>query len=664
MKILQAKSIRSGIAVGRTLKIADKPEIKKTLIDDTQAEVKKVNEAIEQLKVIMVREASEADKYAKEILKAQMGILEDTAYLEALHKAINEDKLCAEYASVTCGDHLAEDMKNLEDEYMRNRAEDIRQVAVRLASVLTGESTQVKLTQPVILIAKEFTPAQLAVLDKKKVLGLVASKGSPTSHTAILATNYGLPYLTGIDVSEVENDVTSVLDGEKGIFVIEPDEACMTSAMQKIEEEKIRLANAPLNTKMKVYANISNLEDLEEAIAQKADGIGLFRTEFLFMNRNNAPDEMEQLRVYRTAVEKMNGKEVIVRTIDAGTDKPVKYLQMPKEENPALGLRGVRVSLKETEMFRIQLKALLQAACYGNLSVMFPMITSVKEVAMIKEQIKLAEQELQRAGKEYKMPKLGVMVETPASALISEELSKIVDFFSIGTNDLTQYALALDRQAQGLDDYFDPLHEAVFKLIEITVKGAHANGKTVGLCGELGSNEKALPRLVDIGLDEVSVGSAVIRNSRSIIAKAESEASPADMSIKKSAKTEAPQIATPADGKLIAMENIPDETFAKGILGPCFAVEPSNGDICAPISGTVINVASTKHAVVISSSDGTEILVHIGIDTVKLAGKPFDVKVKEGQHVEKGDLLVKADLEAIKTAGCSTITPVILCNYQ
>ena len=660
MKVLQAKILRSGIAVGKAYKIANKPEVRKIFIEDAEAEEKKLLQAVADLKNDMLKEAAASDKFAKDILEAQMGMLEDSAYQDALHKALFEEKLCAEYAAVSCGDGLAKSFEALENEYLRTRAEDVRQVAQRLAATLMGVNTKVELKEEVILFAEEFTPAQLAALDKSLVLGIVAHKGSPTSHTAILATNYGLPYLTEINPEEIENDFAVVLDGEKGRIILDPDEETKAWAVQKVEEEKALIANAPTKTKLLVHANISTLEDLNKALEQKADGIGLFRTEFLFMNRSSAPDEEEQYEVYRTVVEKMDGKPVIIRTIDAGTDKPVPYLNMPKEENPALGLRGVRVSLKETEMFRVQLRALLKAACYGDLGVMFPMVTSVREVSLIKEQVKLAEEELRQAGKDYKMPKLGVMIETPAAALCSEELAKHLDFFSIGTNDLTQYTLALDRQAEGLEEYYEPLHEAVFKLIEATCKGAHAHGVAVGICGELGSNEKALPRLVELGLDEVSVGVAVIPKCRAIIAKAEAEL--ATHEEEEVALAEEPEIAAPCDGKLIAMENIPDETFAQGILGPCFAVEPADGMICAPVSGTVINVAQTKHAVVIRAASGTEVLVHIGIDTVKLEGKPFEVMVYEGQQVVKGDLLVKADLEAIKAAGCSIITPVILCN--
>lgn len=660
MKVLQAKTLRSGIVIGKALKLAAKTEVQKAFAKDVAAEEKRALEAIAKLQQEMLIKAEAADKYAKDILEAQVNILEDEAYQKALRNVICEEKFTAEYAAVVAGERLASEFEALENEYLRTRAEDVRQVAALLANNLLGVKGDIKLEEPVVLFAEEFTPAQLAALDKNLVLAIVAHKGSPTSHTAILATNYGLPYLTNIDLAEIENGVTVVVDGENGCVILNPDADSEAWALKKVEEEKALLANAPMDTKMKVYANISSLEDLEKVLAQKADGIGLFRTEFLFMNRESAPDEAEQLEVYRTAVEKMQGKEVIIRTIDAGTDKPVKYLQMPKEENPALGLRGVRVSLKETEMFRVQLRALLQAASYGNLGVMFPMVASAREVDAIMEQVKLAEQELKKAGKSYKLPKFGIMIETPAAALVSAELAQKLDFFSLGTNDLTQYTLALDRQAEGLDEYYEPLHEAVFKLIDLTVKGAHAHGKVVGLCGELGSNEKALARLVELGLDEVSVGAAVIPKCRAIIAKAEEELDVAEEPIVAAADDN--EIAAPADGRVIAMENIPDETFAQGILGPCFAVEPANGEICAPISGTVINVAATKHAVVIRAASGKEVLVHIGIDTVKLGGKPFEVMVKEQQQVVKGELLVKADLEAIKAAGCSTITPVILCN--
>lgn len=657
MKILNAKTLRNGTAVGRVFKLIGKTEIKKNISSDIETEENRLHIALIRLKEVMQQEIFSADKTAAGILTAQLDMLSDESYQTAVEQALRQEHYTAEYAAFISGEKLAQEFDTMADEYLRTRAEDVRQVSARLADVILGSSTEKLPDYPVILLAEEFTPAQLSAVDKNKVLGLAAHKGSPTSHTAILATNYGFPYLTELDLSQVESGVMAVIDGENSRLVLEPDEEFLNWAQQKIAEDKEISDSAPSDTCMKVYCNISSLEDLEKALAQNADGIGLFRTEFLFMNRESAPSEAEQLQIYRTAVEKMTGREVIIRTIDIGTDKPVHYLNLPKEENPQLGLRGVRVSLNDPELFRVQLRALLQAASYGDLGIMFPMITSAKEILAIKEQVKLAEAELKEQGKAYKMPKLGIMIETPAAALCSGELAELVDFFSIGTNDLTQYTLALDRQGEGLEYYYEPHHEAVYKLIGATVEGAHAHGITVGLCGELGGNKKALPRLVEMGLDEVSVGAAVIPEARRIIACCE---------VGQTVKTEKEiaeddnSFASPSDGRLITMEEIPDKTFALGMLGTCFGVEPSSGDICAPVSGTVEIIAETKHAVTICTADGKKVMVHIGIGTVKLEGKPFNVLVKEKQQVKKGDLLVRADLEQIKAGGCSTVTVVVL----
>lgn len=655
MKILQAKAIRGGVAMGRLWQAAPPLEIKRELSEDAQAETGRLLAAMAKLLAVMDEELQAAGPAAKEILAAQRELLTDSAYEEAWHRALSEQHYTAAYGALAAGEELAAEFAAVENEYIRARAEDVRQVARRLAETIAGRETAAMPSEPVILVAEEFTPAQLAAWDKSRLLGLVAAQGSPTSHTAILATNYGLPYLVGVDLAQVENGAQAVLDGEGGRLLVSPEEDSIAWAEARLAEEKALLAEAPRETRMKVYANISSLADLEGAA--EADGIGLFRTEFLFMNREAAPDEAEQLEIYRTAVEKMGGREVIIRTIDVGTDKKVPYLGLPQEENPQLGLRGVRVSLARPELFRVQLRALLQAAQYGKLGVMFPMITSAKEIRAIKEQVKLAEAELAAEGKGYRRPRLGIMIETPAAAVCSEELAELVDFFSIGSNDLTQYTLALDRQGAGLEDYYEPLHEALFKLIRLTVEGAHARGATVGLCGELGSNEKALPRLVELGLDEVSVGGAMVAKVRRMVAKAEA-------ATREDIPAEAEGIAAPVDGRLIRMEDIPDDTFAQGVLGQCFAVEPESGLICAPVSGTVVTIAETKHAVVVRDAHNRQVLVHIGINTVKLGGGPFRVKVSEGQQVSRGELLIEADLDAIRAAGCSTVTPVVLLEDE
>lgn len=672
MQIIYGKTYRGGIALGKVYRITDTLTVEKEPSLAAEQEKRLFQEGLKALQEIMDSEIQAADAQAKGILEAQKSLLQDSSFSNTAYEVMEKDNFSAEYAALEAGKALSATFDGVEDEYLKARAEDLQQVAKRLVKVLQKEEQTLKLTEPVILVAEEFTPAQLAALDKSMVLGLVAHKGSPTSHTSILATNYGLPYIGGIAPEEINTEEEIILDGDRGCIILEPDESSKEWTRAKLEE-LLALKRENLTTKIKVYANVSRPEDLQQAIERHADGIGLYRTEFLFMNRAQAPDEEEQLELYLQALQAMGDKEVIIRTIDAGTDKPLAYLELPQEENPALGLRGVRVSLERPELFRVQLRALLRAAVYGNLGIMVPMITSVKEISALKKQLTIAEEELKAAGQSYKIPKLGIMIETPAAALISEELAKTVDFFSIGTNDLTQYTLALDRQGENLENYYEPHHEAVYKLIALTLQGAHKQGIPVGLCGELGSDLQALDRLVELGLDEISVGLATIPMVRKKIAAAEAllieKANTADaVSDEKSEENnivpEEELLGAPVAGRLILQQDIPDEAFSKGILGPCFAVEPAEGKICAPISGTIISIAETKHAICIRTNKGTEILVHVGIDTVKLQGKPFKVAVKENQQVLQGDLLLEADLEAIKAAGCSTITPVIICNAK
>ncbi|MCQ2552660.1 MAG: phosphoenolpyruvate--protein phosphotransferase, partial [Clostridia bacterium] len=521
MQILQGNAVIGGIALAKILVLKAHPKIEKKEICDINAEIAPLEAALESVKADMQAEIATADSKSKDVLNAQLMMLEDVSFIDAVNDQITEVQTCAEYAAVAAGKVLAAEFETMHDSYMRARSEDMKQIAQRVADKLTGFTNDLDLHEEVILMAEEFTPAQLAAFDKKYVKGLVAHKGNATSHTAILAGNYGLPYIFGVETDEKFAGVDAVLDAENGCLVLNPSEEKLEWAKAKLAEKDTILAQEEAATKMKVYANISGIEDVEQALKNKADGIGLFRTEFLFMNRDSAPSEEEQYSVYKEVLEAIGNKPVIIRTIDIGTDKPAAYLDMPVEANPALGLRGVRVSLAFKSLFQDQLKALLRAAIYGNLSVMFPMITSVKEIDAIKEQVILAIQELEEKHIAYRMPKFGIMIETPAAAICSEELAKHVDFFSIGTNDLTQYTLALDRQAEGMEAYYEPRHEAILRLIEMTIVGAHNNNIPVGICGQLGADKKILPRLVEAGLDEVSVAIASIPEVRQIILEAE-----------------------------------------------------------------------------------------------------------------------------------------------
>lgn len=664
MQIIKGKTIRAGLAVGKLYIVDKQSQVKKNSINNAAVEKDRAAKAIRGLSLAMAEQAAKADKKAAEIVAAQKLLLEDASFSDAILAYIENNRVNAEYAAQACGDKLAQEMEQLQDEYLRARAEDMRQVAAMLIDELMGCQRELDLTEDVILAAEEFTPAQLAALNKEHVLGLLAHKGSPTSHTSILAANYGLPYIIGLDIKSFVNNTEVVLDADQDCVIVAPDEETRELALAKVKEQQELAAQAPAVTKMKVYANISSVQDLERVVELQADGVGLFRTEFIYMNRDTAPDEEEQYEIYSQVLKAMEGKEVIIRTIDVGTDKPVSYFNMQNEENPALGLRGLRVSLANPAIFRVQLRALLRAAVHGNLSVMVPMVTAPWEMIAVKEQIELAKGELAQRKEKYACFKLGAMIETPAAALVVEQLSEHCEFFSIGTNDLTQYTLALDRQAQGLDGYYNPHHEAILTLIEMIIKGAHKYGRPVGICGQLGGDKNIIPRFVGAGLDEVSVAAASIPLVRQIIVQAEAAAETSQAAPLEFTEEDADglELAAPVSGRLMELHEVPDATFASGVLGQGFAVDPDTGTICAPISGIITNVAVTRHAICIAAPDGTELLVHIGIDTVKLKGQCFDVKVKEQQKVVKGDVLVEADLAGIKAAGYSCITPVIILD--
>lgn len=661
MATLAGKTVVGGIAVAKLLTVAKRHEVVRKQTVDIKAESTRFKNALQAVKAEMEAETKAADAKSGEVLSAQLLMLEDDSFVKAVEANLEQQKVNAEYAALLAGQALAAEFKQMDSAYMQARSEDMEQIAQRVIDKLTGFNSKLELVEPVILMAEEFTPAQLATLDKNYVKGLVANKGNGSSHTAILAANYGLPYVYGIEYNESYKGIGVILDADTGSLVLNPDAQSLEWAIEKLKAQTAMQAQSGADTQMKVMANISTAEDVEQALANKADGVGLFRTEFLFMNRDSAPTEEEQYEAYKQILEAMGDKPVIIRTIDIGTDKPAPYLHLPKEENPALGLRGVRVSLADKDLFSAQLKALLRASCYGNAHVMFPMITSVKEIEDIKEQIALAEAALEAENKAYKLPKLGIMVETPAAAVWSEELAKHVDFFSIGTNDLTQYTLALDRQAEGMDAYYEPHHEAVLRLIEMTIAGAHKQGIEVGICGQLGGDAAVIPRLVKAGLDEVSVAIASIPKVRHAVIEAEAANSPVLQPV---IRIDEAQIVAPVAGELVPMAQIPDATFAQGILGQCFGVKPSCGQICSPVNGVITTVAATHHAVSLKADNGQEILVHIGIDTVKLEGKGFEVRVKTGQQVAAGDLLVDVDLDCVSKAGYNPMVITILLDAE
>ena len=441
---------------------------------------------------------------------------------------------------------------------------------------------------------------------------------------------------------------------EKERLIVDPEEEVYQNALRRMREEsdrrqKERTAAAEKVTQTRICANISGPRDIPALAACGADGVGLFRSEFLYLDHDAAPSEEEQYEAYRSVAEAMQGKETVIRTMDLGSDKKAGWLSLPDEKNPALGCRGLRLSLKERDLFRTQLRALLRAGVHGDIKIMVPMVTSVREVEEIRACLTECAGELSKEGIQYRIPPVGIMVETPAAALIADQLAEKVDFFSIGTNDLTQYTLALDREAQGLEEYYDPLHEAVLGLIRMTVSAAHEKNIPVSVCGELAGDPRAVGLLVEAGVDKLSVSPGKVEATKLLVIEAEEQL------FRRRKEEQEIRIAAPADGRLIPMEEIPDPVFASGTMGECTGILPENGTIYAPCDGIVSGVAETGHAVTFTTADGREILVHVGIDTVTLGGRAFSVLVRKGDSVSTGDIVLKADLDVIRQAGLSTM---------
>ena len=523
MNTFYGKSVYDGIAIGRLqFWTKENSEIQKYCVPDTKIEYLRfktaLNEAICQLDILKEKATDEVGEENAEIFEIHKLMLEDKDYLDSIENVILNQGFNAEYAvSVSCK-NFAEMFSSMDDSYMQARAIDIKDISDRLINILTSnQNNPLSYDEPAILVAEDFTPSETLQFDKSKILAFITSKGSLNSHTAILARTMNIPAIIGLDLISNGrfNGKLAVVDGFAGVVYIEPDEIFLESSYKRLNEEKekkeflqslIGKENITLDgKKIELYANIGNIKDLSRVLDNDAAGIGLFRSEFIFLEKNTFPSEEEQFAIYKNAVETMDGKKVIIRTLDIGADKKVDYFNLKPEENPALGLRAIRLCLKRPDIFKTQLRALLRAAVYGNLSVMYPMITSVKEVLEIKNILLQTAQELEAQGIPYKIPEQGIMIETPASVMISDELAKEVSFFSIGTNDLSQYVMAIDRQNQDLDDFFDTYHPAVMKMIEITVENAHKNGIWAGICGELAADLNVTEKLLKIGVDELSV---------------------------------------------------------------------------------------------------------------------------------------------------------------
>ncbi len=542
MNVYQGKSVFGGIAIGH-LCVYQKGEqqVTRQKIEDVEAEVKRFQVA---------REAAQAqlgelyDKAVKEVGEANAAIfemhqmlLEDEDYQDSVENIIRTQQVNAEYATAVTSDHFSSMFAEMDDDYMKERAADIRDISERVIANLNGENKRKVVTdEPVIILADDLAPSETVQLEKDKVLSFVTVHGSVNSHTAILARTMGIPALvsTEMELTQDLDGKLAVVDGNHGTIYVDPDAETMEKmeTLKQEEEEKKELLQTFKNKesitldgkKVLTYANIGNVKDLALVLQNGAEGIGLFRSEFLYLESETYPTEEEQFEVYKKVAETMAGKRVIIRTLDIGADKQADYFELAKEENPAMGVRAIRICLTRPEIFKTQLRALFRASAYGNIAIMYPMITSLSEIAQIKEIVEEVKAELDADGVPYGTPEQGIMIETPAAATISDLLAKEVDFFSIGTNDLTQYTLAIDRQNQSLDAFFDAHHIAVLRMIYQTVQNAHKAGIWCGICGELGADSDLTELFLAMGIDELSVSPGRLLTIRRLICETDSSA--------------------------------------------------------------------------------------------------------------------------------------------
>ncbi len=542
MQYFQGKSVYKGIVMGPVAVLRKNDyQVKRTRIEDADAEILRVTGAVEaakeQLGRLYDKAVQEVGEASAAIFEVHQMLLEDEDYLESIQSMIRTELINAEYAAAATGDNFAQMFAAMDDDYMKARAADIRDISERLVRNLSGGAdADLNSMEPSVIVADDLSPSETVQMDKEKILAFVTVHGSTNSHTAILARMMNIPALIGVPMKpdELKNGMTAVVDGFSGQVIFEPDETVKAETKKRIEEEaeKQKLLqelkgkeNVTLDgRRIHIYANIGSVGDMGYVLENDAGGIGLFRSEFLYLGRNDFPTEEEQFQAYRQAAQMMAGKKVIIRTLDIGADKQVDYFQLGREDNPAMGYRAIRICLKQPEIFKVQLRALLRAAVYGNLSIMYPMITSTEEVKWIYEIVAEVEEELKEQGVQYRIPEQGVMIETPAAVMISDRLAELVDFFSIGTNDLTQYTLAIDRQNERLDDFYNPHHEAILRMIQMVVENAHKCGKWAGICGELGADPTLTEQFVRMGVDELSVAPSMILKLRKIVREMKAEA--------------------------------------------------------------------------------------------------------------------------------------------
>ena len=531
--VLEGKSVFGGIAIGR-LSIYNKKEnqVKRGKITDVEAEITRFTDAKEtakeQLKGFYEKAVKEVGEVNAAIFEVHQMMLDDLDYVESITNMIRTQEVNAEFAVASTGDNFSKMFAAMDDDYMKERAADVKDISNRVISILqNAENGSVTGEKPVILLADDLAPSETVQLDKSKVLSFVTRHGSTNSHTAILARTMNIPALIEVDIKEEWNGKMAVVDGYTGTFYIDPDEDILKKMQEKKEEDiKARELLQELKGKedvtvdgkhIKLYANIGGVKDVASVLANDAAGIGLFRSEFLYLEADNYPDEEAQFQAYKTVAENMAGKKVIVRTLDIGADKQVDYFNLDHEENPAMGYRAIRICLDRRDIFRTQLRALLRASAYGNIGIMYPMIISVDEVKEIKKIVESIKTELTEKGIEYGEVEQGIMIETPAAVMISDLLAEEVDFFSIGTNDLTQYTLAIDRQNSKLDNIYDSHHPAVLRMIQKTIENGHKAGCWVGICGELGADMTLTETFLKMGIDELSVSPTFVLPIRKLI---------------------------------------------------------------------------------------------------------------------------------------------------
>ena len=536
MKVYQGKSVFGGIAIGK-IQVWKKGEqqVKRYKVEDLDGEVARFqtakDEAVEQLGALYEKALKEVGEASAAIFEVHQMLLEDDDYIESVENIIRTQEVNAEYALAATGDNFANMFAAMDDEYMRERAADFKDITERVITILNGGGQQqMDTSEPTIIIADDLAPSETVQMDKDKVLSFVTVHGSLNSHTAILARTMGIPALIGtleLHLDESLNGAMAVVDGNDGCVYIDPDEETLVQMQEKLKADKEQKEllqtlkgekSVTLDGKnIMTYANIGDVKDLAKVLQNGAEGIGLFRSEFLYLEKETYPTEEEQFFVYKTVAETMAGKRVIIRTLDIGADKQADYFALDKEENPAMGLRAIRICLTRPEIFKTQLRALFRASAFGKIAIMYPMITSVKEVHQIREIVAEVKKELDDANIAYGEVEQGIMIETPAAVMISDLLAEEVDFFSIGTNDLTQYTLAIDRQNQSLDEFYDAHHTAVLRMINQTVQNAHKAGIWCGICGELGADQALTKLFLSMGIDELSVSPGSVLPVRKIV---------------------------------------------------------------------------------------------------------------------------------------------------